>query len=195
VAWNVSLRFQVWYTLLRGDLKMLCKKCMKNIATVKFTEVVDGNAVQHHLCRDCYEACQRDAAGFSMEVPKPSLRVQRKQPASLRTEMVSRCLSCGTLLSSIFESAEVGCANCYGTYGKEIESMLEAFHRSLVHRGKSFSCDDTRVRVSLELQSKRLLLRSMLKAEKYEEAARLRDEIAALELQARTAGASATVKG
>lgn len=170
---------------------MICKKCMKNVATVKFTEVVDGNAVQHQLCRECYEACQHDASGFSMEVPKPGANMKRRRSAGVSSETVSRCLSCGTSLSSILETAQVGCANCYATYGNEIESMLEGLHRSLVHRGKSFVSDDARSRVSLELQSKRLLLRNMLKTEKYEEAARLRDEIAALESSARTATASA----
>jgi len=162
---------------------------------VKFTEVVDGKAVQRHLCRDCYEACRHDAAGFSVEVPKPSLRSRKPVSAGVRREAVSRCLSCGTSLSHILESGEVGCANCYVIYGKEIESMLEALHRSLVHRGKSFVFDDERTRISLELQSKRLLLRSMLKAEKYEEAACLRDEIAAIELQAQNASVSSDARG
>lgn len=174
---------------------MICNKCKQNVATVKFTEVVDGKAVQHHLCRDCYEACRQDAGGFSVEVPKPSLRSRKQVSASAHREAMSRCLSCGTSLNHILESAEVGCASCYATFGQEIESMLEALQRSLVHRGKSFVFDDERSRISLELQSKRLLLRSMLKAEKYEEAACLRDEIAALELQAQNVSVSSGVRG
>ncbi|MCK5862928.1 MAG: UvrB/UvrC motif-containing protein, partial [Candidatus Hydrogenedentes bacterium] len=126
---------------------------------------------------------------------KPNIRPQQKRSADQHTETASRCLSCGTSLRSIFESAEVGCANCYATYGKEVESILEAVHSSLVHRGKSFTCDDSRIRVSMELQSKRLLLRSMLKSEKYEEAARLRDEIAALELRTRNISTSPSEEG
>ncbi len=163
---------------------MICNRCKQNMATVKFTEVVDGKAVQHHLCPECYEACMLDASSFSEQVPKPSRRASKPAAASTRSDTVARCLSCGTSLSRILESAEVGCANCYASYGKEIESILEALQQSPVHRGKSFVFDDERTRISLELQSKRLLLRSMLKAEKYEEAARLRDEIAGLELQA-----------
>ena len=174
---------------------MICSRCKNNVASVKFTEVVDGNAVQHHLCHDCYEALQQNDAGFSVEVPKPGLRKQQQSASVGRGEKASRCLSCGTSLSRIFESAEVGCANCYATYGQEIESMLEAFHRSLVHRGKSFVFDDERTRISIELQSKRLLLRSMLKAEKYEEAACLRDEIAGLELQAQGRSVAADAEG
>ena len=174
---------------------MICKKCMKNVATVKFTEVVDGNAVQHHLCRDCFQTYQRNSEGFSVEVPKPRSKTQRRHPKRPLPDATPRCVSCGTSLSRIFESAEVGCASCYAAYGQEIESMLEALHRGLAHRGKSFKCDDARACLSMELQAKRLLLRSMLKAEKYEEAARLRDEIAQLESNAQSATASLETKG
>ncbi len=165
---------------------MICKRCMKNVATVKFTEVVDGNAVQHHLCRDCYQEFQHEAPGFSVEVPKPRRSAPRRRAAAARRTDTARCASCGTSLNRIFETAEVGCAACYSTYGKEIESILEALHRGLAHRGKSFKCDDARARLAKELQTKRLLLRSTLKAENYEEAARLRDEIAALEASAQS---------
>lgn len=161
---------------------MICNKCMKNIATVKFTEVVDGAVVKHDLCRECFAAHQRDAAGFSVEVPKPSLRPQQRPPAQ-HTAPAPRCVACGVLLRRVIENAEVGCATCYTTYGKEIEGTLEALHRGLAHRGKVFKCDDTRARLALELQTKRMLLRRVLKAENYEEAARLRDAIAALEAE------------
>ncbi len=174
---------------------MICKRCMKNVATVKFTEVVDGNTMQHHLCRPCYEEYQRDAKGFSVEVPKPRQGTPRRRSLRARAEDASRCDACGTSLSRICETAEVGCASCYGTYGKEVESLLEALHRGLAHRGKSFACDDARARLAMELQTKRLLLRSVLKAEKYEEAARLRDEIAALEDAARNAETPLSAEG
>jgi protein arginine kinase activator len=118
-----------------------------------------------------------------MEVPKPKHRSRGRSVREKQREALSRCASCGTPLAKIVESAAVGCALCYTAFGKEIESMLEALHRGPMHRGKSFSSSDDRIRLMSELQSKRLLLRSMLKEEKYEEAARLRDEIAHLEKQ------------
>jgi len=168
---------------------------MKNVATVKFTEVVDGKAMQHHLCRDCFDSCQRDAAGFSVDVPKPGARSGKRQPVATRSESAPRCLSCGTSLNRIFESAEVGCPSCYSTYGKEIESILEALQRGLAHRGKVFKCDDARAKLSVELQAKRMLLRSVLKAENYEEAARLRDEIAKMEAEVQSADAASNTGG
>ncbi len=162
---------------------MICKSCMKNTASIKFTEVVDGNVVQHFLCPECYKACQEAASGFSLSVPKPSVRgtAREKPDTSARAKAVPRCQACNTTLPQILESAMTGCAVCYATFGREIESMLEALHRGAAHCGKTYKCDDERLLVRKDIQAKRSLLRRMIKEEKYEEAARLRDEILEME--------------
>ena len=50
-----------------------------------------------------------------------------------------------------------------------------------VEQGKVARLDYARARLRADLQAKRTLLRTVLQAEKYEEAARLRDEIRSLE--------------
>lgn len=166
---------------------MICKSCKKNVATIKFTEVVDGKAVQHHLCSECYQAYQESASGFTLAVPKPAARrAQTVSSSPPDTSGVSKCPMCGMTLSHVLEFSSVGCAGCYSAFGSEIESVLEALHRGASHRGKSFAADNSRVQINKEIQAKRLLLRRMLKEENYEEAARLRDELAAMEAAART---------
>lgn len=167
---------------------MICKSCMKNIASIKFTEVVDGKAVQHHLCPECYKAFQEQAPGFTLSVPKPTVqrlgRSVEEPPA--KGKRGGRCPACNTDLSQVLESAEVGCATCFTAFGKEIESILEALHCGMAHRGKTFKSDDERLQMTKDIQARRLLLRRMLKEENYEEAARLRDEIARMEASAQT---------
>ena len=155
---------------------------MKNTAAIKFTEVVDGKAVQHFLCSECYQARLEAAAGFSLSVPKPSVRPNRdKTEAPARLKTARKCTSCNVALAQILESALVGCAACYTTFGKEVESILEGIHRGPTHCGKAYKCNDERMLVRKNIQAKRMLLRHMLKEENYEEAARLRDEIQAME--------------
>ena len=91
------------------------------------------------------------------------------------------CPSCGTPLSTVVDDGMVGCRTCYDHFGKEIDSILEGLHRGMQHKGKVSKLDNTRARTRADLQNKRQLLRTMLKAENYEEAARLRDEIRELE--------------
>lgn len=88
------------------------------------------------------------------------------------------------MASQLLESAEAGCPTCFTTFGREINTLLEGLQLGAVHRGKIFKCDDERLRYSKNMQEKRVLLRQMIQEENYEEAARLRDEIARMEAEA-----------
>ncbi len=160
---------------------MLCQKCHKNLSTVRYAEVVDGKVTDQHLCAECLASHQQEAgAGFELSAPavrKPP--AERVAQEAVRTQRA--CPLCGMLLSQVLESNRVGCSRCFESFGGQIESVLEGLHRSLRHKGKVFRLDDTRARVRANLETKRALLRSMLRAENYEEAATLRDDIRGLE--------------
>ena len=164
---------------------MLCQKCHKTLATVRYAEVVDGQVTDQHLCAQCLALHQKNAGGgFELPGPTPTSRkstapAPRPARESLRTQRA--CSSCGALLSRILESGKVGCGSCYRTFGDQIESILEGLQRSLQHKGKISRLEDNRALLRADIQNKRSLMRSVLKAEQYEEAARLRDEIRSLE--------------
>lgn len=162
---------------------MLCQKCHKNLATVRYAEVVDGKVTDQHLCFECMAAHQKNAAlGFELTGPPSAGR--KPSSAHVARDVVRgqrACPACGARLGRILETGAVGCAQCYTTFVEDIDNVLEGLHRSLHHTGKVPRVDDDRTRLRAELQAKRALLRSVLRAEKYEEAAGLRDEIRALE--------------
>lgn len=162
---------------------MLCQKCHKNLATMRYAEVVDGQVVEQQLCPECLNILQgAEAVGFNFTGPpavvrKPSASsVVREAVESQRT-----CPTCGIAWSQVLESGRTGCPTCYETFGSQVESELERIQPSLLHKGKVNRLDDSRARLRAELQTKRGLLRQMLKAENYEEAASLRDAIRTLE--------------
>jgi protein arginine kinase activator len=176
---------------------MLCQKCHKNLATVRYAEVVDGKVANVHLCPDCLAKQQEEAAGFELsgKAPEPSafFRAQEKQarPVAQRT-----CPSCGMRLREALRRERFGCRQCYEAFGEGVESRLGEVHGvegpgRLKHRGKRPGIDAGRERLRTELQTKRSLLRSALKTENYEEAAVLRDVIKGLEDQ--LAGRMATM--
>ena len=162
---------------------MLCQRCHKNLATSRYAEVVDGEVTEQHLCAECLSSRQEDSGtGFGLTAHRPVLRKVESERATREAVRKQRaCPHCSTTLRHVLEQGEVGCSKCYDTFGGEIESILEGLHHALKHKGKSPRVDDARVRLREELEAKRTLLRSVLKAEKYEEAARLRDEIRSLE--------------
>lgn len=162
---------------------MLCQNCHKNLASVRYAEVVDGKVSDLHLCQDCLAAREGSVSpGFEFATPTPFLRKKKDAAVAEAGAEDRSCTACSTSLQGIMETGKVGCNVCYETFPAELEGLLEGIHIALTHRGKVPRLDDARVRVRSELQSKRALLKTALGVENYEEAAILRDQIRALEI-------------
>lgn len=168
---------------------MLCERCHKQLATLKYTEVVNGKAYKRNLCERCLKELQADAnSGFEVSGSAPSPKgifASRSSAAKSEQQLEAKgkqvCQACGMRLSIVLKSNTVGCPDCYGAFKEEIEPVLRERHTALLHRGKIPRLEDNRTRLRLNLQSKRALLRSALRTEEYEQAAALRDEIRSLE--------------
>lgn len=163
---------------------MLCQNCHKNLASVRYAEVVDGKVSDLHLCQECLNKRQEETStGFQFAKPAPFVRKSQVTTSTTPEPGEARqsCTACNTTLKQIIDTGKVGCSTCYETFPAQLESLLEGIHVALTHRGKVPKLDDARARVRADLQSKRALLKSALGMENYEEAAALRDEIRALE--------------
>jgi len=162
---------------------MVCRKCHKNLATIRYAEVIDGTVTDVMICRECYERMeQEDSSGFEIAGAAPT---PKRPPApSQKTDTLARqqvCRSCGMGLPDALQEGRVGCAVCYEQFGPQLDAYLEARHAGLEHRGKTPHLDNAREQARTELQTKRALLRSALETENYEDAAVLRDAIRDLE--------------
>lgn len=167
---------------------MLCQKCHKNLATVRYAEVVDGKVTDVHLCSECMMKHQENAAtGFNLSGPAPSPRHAALTGQSASSEQQDSvvqhrtCSACGVQLKYVLKTGEVGCPQCYENFAEQLEPVLRAAHTALRHRGRVPHRNDAREALRAELQTKRALLRTALKMENYEEAAELRDEIKKLD--------------
>ena len=150
---------------------MICKSCMKNVATIKFTEVVDGKAVQHFLCPECYKAQQEASSGFSQSVPKPSVRgaVREKGDAAERTKRPNAGLQHDP--EAGLESATVGCG-CYTPSARKSNPCWRAA-TGRFPPGQDVRCNDELLRTSKDI-SQAPLMRHMIK--RTTKRPRLRDE-------------------
>ncbi len=162
---------------------MLCARCHKNLATVRYAEVVDGKVTDIHLCAECLSVQQdASASGFELSGPVPAAKAGSRSHVLRPRPRISRtCKSCGAKLLMVLESGKMGCTNCYEHFSADVEPMLAALHGSTQHVGKASKMGDVRTRMRSDLQTKRALLRSALEMERYEEAAALRDGIRELE--------------
>ena len=163
---------------------MLCQKCHKNLATVRYAEVVAGKVAGQQLCADCLVRQLDDSSpGFELSGPAPGSAPQPKTRLRRTAVKTPRlCKVCGMPFSKVDDTGKMGCIACYANFAEDLAPLLASLHGGTQHQGKKFHADDVRARLGTDLQTKRTLLRSALETENYEEAAKLRDEIQQLEL-------------
>ena len=90
------------------------------------------------------------------------------------------CPGCGTTAGEFKVSGRLGCARCYETFKGALLPVLERVHDATSHRGRmpgpvAPRTDDNRA------SKLRRLLAEAIDAERYEEAANLRDKLQELE--------------
>jgi protein arginine kinase activator len=160
---------------------MLCDDCLKNNATVHLTTFSNGQVKTVHLCAQC-------AAKRNKPVIVPGFTFNDLMSAFYESENPEEitCEKCGTKLSDFQKTGKLGCAQCYKVFESSVLPVLKGIHLNEKHTGKR---PGERIGVEMEKESENELrkerlareLKSAISTENFEEAARLRDEIAILE--------------
>lgn len=157
---------------------MLCQKCGKNTATTHIKTVINGKVTEQSLCGYC--AAKTGYTGNNFSNIFASMLGHAINGGAYN--VARRCECCGATFADIAEGGKVGCANCYKEFGEELLPYLKRIHGSVNHTGKNPGSKQLVVAESKnsvsELKAK---LASLVAAEKYEEAAVIRDEIKRLE--------------
>lgn len=166
---------------------MLCQNCGKAQATTHIKRVVNGDAQEHHLCSGCakelgYTDMFSGFAPFSLsDFFGDFLGDMGKRAIGAK---VTRCPKCGNSFNDIVRDSQVGCSECYRTFYDELVPSLERIHGKALHNGKHISVrpvENKEPTKEEKIESLKAKLDEAIKAQEFEEAARLRDEIRALE--------------
>ena len=160
---------------------MLCDDCLKNNATVHLTTFSNGQVKTVHLCAQCASKRNKPViiAGFSFNDLMSAFYETEKD------EEVT-CDKCGMTLSDFQKTGKLGCAQCYKAFESSVIPVLKGIHMNEKHTGKrpgeKVSVDMEKETES-ELKKERLSkeLKMAISTENFEEAARIRDEIAFLD--------------
>ena len=92
-----------------------------------------------------------------------------------------RCSGCGCSFQEIARTGKAGCAECYTTFYDRLLPNLERIHGKVRHEGKLSSSAAPRERTEREIKQLKRQLAQAIEKQEFEEAAKLRDQIAALE--------------
>ena len=170
---------------------MVCQSCGENPATFHLTEVSDDTSAgsktsEIHYC----EACA-SAAGLTSEMSAGGLIANAVAQAAAatsgarmpETEGLS-CPHCGMTFHEFKRKGRLGCPRDYEVFATPLEPMLQKMHACTNprHRGRvprgPFEVKNV---VGDRLLQLRRELKDAIGGERYEEAARVRDEIRRIE--------------
>lgn len=177
---------------------MMCSNCGKKEANFMYTEIINGVKKEVRLCSDCARKLgYLDNMSFNMPLDFSNffgdfLNEYDSLMPSLFAEKTKalKCSSCGTDYDEFLTTGQFGCSNCYDVFQDRIEPLLRQLHGDTKYLGKRSGNRLSKMNVNLEkeevkednkLSTLKRNLKEAIKVENYEEAAKIRDEIKAIE--------------
>jgi len=191
---------------------MLCQICKANPATIHIQEIVNGETNTLHICAECakkrnlaegnaanshfHEMLERltQAIANSADLKLAELFDQKK-PQEEESEDIL-CSVCGTSWQAYKKNGKLGCAACYEQFGQRLVEDIVLDQHGSVHCGKTppetveqwqDAAVSERINLRRELERIRKGLDESIRREEFEQAAELRDRIAEIEAELKSA--------
>lgn len=167
---------------------MKCERCKENEATIIAIQINNGKTQEVHIC----EKCAQENSSNNLAIPMSfqdffqgildiiGMNSQYNYYTNGKISIESNCHVCGMTYSEFKKTGRLGCENCYRTF-KQLDTVLKNMQGSNKHLGKIPNRGRSELVVKRELDKLRQQLSEAIKTEKYEDAARLRDKIRAIE--------------
>lgn len=160
---------------------MKCDQC-DNEATVHEVTITNGVKGERHLCERCATSVQ------PMSLPIAQAIKQVVTSHARAAMKPGSCPACGLTFAEFKQHGLLGCPDCYAAFESSLAPLLERAHEGgVAHTGKRPQHageaqpdprPDSALQERLErLQRIRRELELAVKAEQYERAAKLRDEL------------------
>ncbi len=187
---------------------MLCQRCNKNEANVKYTEVINGEKREMMLCEECSHKLGLDNINLNMPIDFSSffgglLEDEYNSPEfmPLFNQLKElKCDNCNMTYDEFVNTGKFGCEECYNVFSDKIDSILKRLHGSNKHVGrkalnsanlgnnvvsnKESTIKEKKAHKNNEEEKLEKLQKDLKKAiadERYEDAAKIRDEIKKIE--------------
>lgn len=170
---------------------MLCSECNQNPAVMHYVTVINGQRKESDICVHC--AKKLGIASFT-PFSFGDLFAQHAKELPPQTT----CSACGMTLNQMKQSSVVGCAQCYQDLYRGIEPILNNVQKTLQHVGRTpvghasgnlpkpgETVDAGQMLPAADEVRLKEALRDAIAHERFEEAAKFRDALRALEKEGR----------
>ena len=178
---------------------MQCDVCQSREAEVFLTQIDKGKVQKVNLCKQCSkERGVDDPTGFaltellaglgtSVELEKPAAPAtppvestkehQLALTTTTTTSAAVKCPVCGFTQAEFKKHGRLGCSACYDTFSESLGSLLKAMHKGTHHTGKRPARVARLQEIAERMKTLQADLQKAVRAEDYENAAGLRDQI------------------
>ncbi|MBR1803038.1 MAG: UvrB/UvrC motif-containing protein [Clostridia bacterium] len=184
---------------------MLCQNCGKNEVTFRYTQIINGVKKEMALCDKCARTLGLESLDFNMPINFSNFlgnflndALDTKLMPSFTKTGTLQCDNCGMTYNEFVDTGKFGCSHCYDIFADTLDSVLKNIHGSSVHVGrkshltpadkKAVKEDIKKVEKSTEKTGKSdtkeeklanlsRQLKQAIQEERYEDAAKIRDEI------------------
>ncbi len=163
---------------------MLCDDCQEKPASVHITKISNNQKTEKHLCEACaHKAGELSITHESQFSVQDFLKGMFNQgfPGMPVPKTTATCPSCGMTYEDFSRCGKIGCSDCYRTYGERLEPLIRRIHGSSCHTGKVPRRGGGKLAVQQKLRQLKSELERLVAGEEYEKAAKVRDDIKALE--------------
>lgn len=153
---------------------MLCSNCKKNIANFHYTKIVNGKKTELNLCSNCaaelgYLDSYHDPFDFG-SVLNDFLGIE----SPTRNYV---CAKCGTDYDTFKRTGRLGCSDCFEQFENVINDILPEIQAGTAHKGKVCGENNEELMKKKKLKELKDNLQKAILDERYEDAAKIRDEI------------------
>jgi protein arginine kinase activator len=165
---------------------MLCQNCGKNEATTHIKQIINGDMAESHLCSDCasHLGYSDVFSGFGLNLSGLFGGLLGDMMPSISAGKSPRCPKCGTSFEEIVRSGKVGCADCYRTFYDKLLPSIQRIHGKIKHSGKvtnSAPVESKEETTEEKIEKLKIAMNEAVAKQEFETAAKIRDEIKALE--------------
>ncbi len=165
---------------------MLCQNCGKNEATTHIKQIINGDMAESHLCPDCasHLGYSDMFSGFGLNLSELFGGFLGDMMPSIAAGKTQRCEKCGSSFDEIVHSGRVGCADCYRTFYDKLLPSIQRIHGKIKHSGKVSTAAPAEPKIETteeKIEKLKAAMNDAVAKQDFESAAKIRDEIKALE--------------
>lgn len=167
---------------------MLCQNCGENEANVKYTQIINGVKKEMTLCDKCAKELGLENINFNMPIHFSSFlddmfEINDFVPSVIESPKKLTCEKCKMTYENFLKEGKFGCSRCYDTFSNKIDLLLKNVQGTNRHVGRNSKEYNKEIKetkaekVNNELEKLKERLKKEIKEERYEDAAKTRDEI------------------